>query len=153
MVMPCSLSASSPSVSNDRSMPVCPRRWLDFSMEESWSSNMALVSYSNRPINVLLPSSTLPALVKRSMPVSTGEICSIADTLEIPFLFAQFHGRLRSLIIHSGSAALGYPGHRSLRDDFCSGCRSGLHWACARHIANRAESNRDIFHHLIFFWL
>src|SRR3954470_5493861 len=153
MVMPCSRSASNPSVSNDKSMPVCPRRWLDFSMEDSWSSNMALVSYSNRPINVLFPSSTLPALLKRSMPVSTGEMFSIADTLEISFLFAQLHGRLGSLIIHSGSAALRYPGHRRLGDDFCRRCGNGLHWTRARHVPDRAESNRHTFHHFICFWL
>jgi hypothetical protein len=39
------------------------------SMDASWSSKIALVSYSRRPISVLLPSSTLPAVMKRSRPV------------------------------------------------------------------------------------
>jgi hypothetical protein len=32
--------------------------------DASWSARIALVSYSSRPISVLLPSSTLPAVRK-----------------------------------------------------------------------------------------
>ena len=35
----------------------------------SWSSNRRLLSCSRRPISVLLPSSTLPQVMKRSRPL------------------------------------------------------------------------------------
>ena len=45
--------------------PWVPCRLLSLSSDESWSSNRFLLSYSSRPISVLLPSSTLPQVMKR----------------------------------------------------------------------------------------
>ena len=60
MVMPCSRSADRPSVSSARS--VTPARCTP----ARWSCSTALLSTSRRPINVLLPSSTLPQVMKRN---------------------------------------------------------------------------------------
>jgi hypothetical protein len=64
MVMPCSRSASRPSVSSDRSIGLPAARR---SSTSSWSARMARLSNSRRPISVLLPSSTLPAVRKRAV--------------------------------------------------------------------------------------
>src|SRR2546430_14525027 len=81
MVMPCSRSASSPSVRSDRSMSSCPRLLDARATAASWSCKIARVSCSSRPISVLLPSSTLPAVIKRSTPRSptAGALRSISD--------------------------------------------------------------------------
>jgi hypothetical protein len=70
MVMPCSRSARRPSVSKDKSTSPVPRLALACCTASIWSSKICLVSYSKRPINVLLPSSTLPAVVNRSRSMS-----------------------------------------------------------------------------------
>src|SRR5260221_451145 len=145
MVMPCSRSAGSPSASNDRSMPAWPRRLLDFSIEESWSSNIALVSYSSRPISVLLPSSTLPALEKRSMPVSTGDMVSIADTLKVSFLLAQLHRSFRCLVVHARSASFRDAGRRGFDDDLLRIGRVGFHRAGAGHVSHGTKPHRNRF--------
>src|SRR5690606_12272670 len=84
MVMPCSRSACRPSVISDRSTAVRPRRCEVFSIELSVSARMVLVSNSRRPISVLLPSSTLPQVRKRSRPVSMPGMFSWADMFMIP---------------------------------------------------------------------
>ena len=66
MVMPCSRSARKPSVSSEKSSGPPVRFTLLARMAANWSSNMALASYSSRPMRVLLPSSTLPAVVSRT---------------------------------------------------------------------------------------
>ena len=43
-----------------------PRAALTASTASNWSVNRLLVSYSSRPINVDLPSSTLPAVANRN---------------------------------------------------------------------------------------
>jgi hypothetical protein len=62
MVMPCSLSAISPSVNKERSTKSSPLRRLELSTASSLSFVTDFVSYNNRPISVLFPSSTLPAV-------------------------------------------------------------------------------------------
>src|SRR5947208_336097 len=64
--MPCSRSARSPSVSSERSRKSWPMRRLVCSTCSSWSTRTCLESYSRRPMSVLLPSSTEPAVAKRS---------------------------------------------------------------------------------------
>ena len=69
IVMPCSRSAVSPSVKSERSSPRAPRRARrSRATAASWSASRPLASSSRRPISVLLPSSTEPAVMKRSMP-------------------------------------------------------------------------------------
>src|SRR5690242_10821306 len=108
MVMPCSRSARSPSVSSEKS--ISPPRIADF----NWSSYAPLASCSSRPISVLLPSSTLPAVVRRSRPLDfsparncstskdCGEGCSTAADIssEVPFSFLQFHGSFAVMVDH-----------------------------------------------------
>ncbi len=64
--MRCSRSARRPSVKSARSTYSSPRSRLACSTAASWSSKIALLSSSSRPIRVLFPSSTLPAVVNRS---------------------------------------------------------------------------------------
>ena len=68
MVMPCSRSAARPSTSSAKSMspPCVPTFFESASSAASWSSKIIFESYSRRPISVLLPSSTLPQVMKRS---------------------------------------------------------------------------------------
>ena len=46
--------------------PVVPCFLLSFSSDCMWSSKIMSVSYRSRPMSVLLPSSTLPQVMKRS---------------------------------------------------------------------------------------
>src|SRR5664280_2629728 len=64
--MPCSRSALSPSVSKERSSSSLPSLFPDWTICSIWSSNIDLLSYRSLPIRVLLPSSTLPAVVNLS---------------------------------------------------------------------------------------
>src|SRR6266853_1843777 len=112
MVIPCSRSASSPSVRSDRSMSSWPRFCDARATAASWSSKMARVSCSSRPISVLLPSSTLPAVMNRSTPRSSEAwaLRSISPSKlisEVAFLLAPLHGGFRSLIVHARRPALG----------------------------------------------
>src|SRR4051794_1229877 len=68
--MPCSRSARSPSVSSARFMPSSPRSFVECSSASSVSSKICFESYSNRPMSVDLPSSTDPAVAKRSSSIS-----------------------------------------------------------------------------------
>src|SRR6185369_576134 len=125
MVMPCSRSASRPSVSRYRSAASWPRRLEARATAASWSSKMARVSWSRRPISVLLPSSTLPAVMKRSTPRSN----SSTAMLEVPFLLAPFHGGLGGLVVHARGAALGDRGDERFGDDLGRRGGGGLHRA------------------------
>jgi hypothetical protein len=54
------------SVGDERkSIGICPARRDPASSAVTWSDSRPLLSQSRRPISVLLPSSTLPAVVKR----------------------------------------------------------------------------------------
>ena len=66
IVIPCSRSARRPSVRSARFTSSLPLLRDASSTASSWSSNIDLESYRSLPINVLFPSSTLPAVVKRS---------------------------------------------------------------------------------------
>src|SRR3977135_741429 len=148
--MPCSRSASSPSVSNDKSRSSCPRLLEARATAASWSSKMARVSCSSRPISVLLPSSTLPALMKRKTPRSStaGVVRSISPSKvisEVSFLLAPLHGGFRRLVVHAFRAALGDRGQRRFGDDL-GGCRRhGFHRAGAADVAHSAEAHRQLF--------
>src|SRR3954447_5090714 len=125
MVMPCSRSARRPSVSRARLVYSWPRCTLARSTEASWSSKMALESNSSRPIRVLLPSSTEPAVASRNSSIS-----------EIPFLLAVLHGRLGEPVVGPGGTSLGDAGGRHLLDDLVDGGRHRLHRAGAVHVAH-----------------
>src|SRR5260221_7528273 len=148
--MPCSRSASSPSVSNDKSRSSCPRLLEARAPGARWSSKMARVSCSSRPISVLLPSSTLPAVMKRSTPRSptAGALRSISPSKlmsEVPFLLAPFHGRFRGLVVHARRAALGDGRQHRLRNDLGGRRRIGLDWAGAADVPHGAEADRQLF--------
>ncbi len=66
IVMPCSRSALSPSVSSARLTYPSPRRSLVASMCSHWSTKTCFVSKRSRPISVDLPSSTEPHVTRRS---------------------------------------------------------------------------------------
>ncbi|MNM95625.1 hypothetical protein D3C81_1080770 [compost metagenome] len=63
IVIPCSRSALSPSVNMAKSTVPSSFFRLARCIASNWSSKMEFVSYSNRPIKVLLPSSTEPAVI------------------------------------------------------------------------------------------
>src|SRR6266496_2253535 len=174
MVMPCSRSASRPSVSKDRSTSSCPRLLEVRATAASWSPGMALVSCRSRPISVLLPSSTLPAVMKRSTPRSSvcRALCSISPSKvirglslawgiykghshlvppgsEISLLLAPLHGGFGGLVVHARRAALGNGGARRLDDDL--GRRRGRRFdrAGAADVAHRAKPHRELFHRLV----
>src|SRR3954447_20801823 len=159
MVMPCSRSARRPSVTRARSRPSPPRFAVDRARASSWSSKRALVSCSKRPISVLLPSSTEPAVVKRSRsvmmappargggppPVSmvrgpgpTGP----STRSKIPLALAVLHGRLREPVVGAGGTSLGHPAGGRLGHDLLGGDGVGPHGAGARHVADRAVAHR-----------
>src|SRR5260221_9305897 len=102
---------------------------------------MARVSCSSRPISVLLPSSTLPAVMKRSTPRSptTGALRSISPSKlmsEVSLLLAPFHGRFGGLVVHARRAALGDRGQRRFGDDLGCCRRIGLDRAGATDVAD-----------------
>src|SRR2546430_882598 len=153
MVMPCSRSASSPSVRSDRSMSSCPRLLDARATAASWSCKIARVSCSSRPISVLLPSSTLPAVIKRSTPRSptAGALRSISPSKlmsEVPFLLAPLHGRFGSLVVHTRRAAFGDGGQHSLGDDLGGSRRDGFDRAGAADVPHGAEADRQLFDRL-----
>src|SRR6476646_7534389 len=147
--MPCSRSARRPSVSRARSSaPSPPRRSLASATCSSWSSNTCLESYSSRPINVLLPSSTEPAVVKRSR----SSVTSPPDrhrarrarearpsklalrALEVPGLLAIPHRRLGYPVISPRLAALGDPRGGDLEHDLLERRGLGADAAGAAHV-------------------
>src|SRR5712692_2308248 len=155
MVMPCSRSASSPSVSNDKSRASCPRLLEARATAASWSSKIARVSWSSRPISVLLPSSTLPAVIKRSTPRSptAGALRSISPSKlisEVSLLLAPFHGRFGGLVVHARRPALSDSGQRGLGDDLGCRRRIGLDRAGATDVADSSKAYRQLFDGLAF---
>src|SRR3712207_5640079 len=95
---------------------------------------MLFVSYRSRPISVLLPSSTLPAVMKRRTPRSStsvggGAAVSVAighskqrrTSLEVSLSLAPLHRGLRRLIVHPRRAALGDLLDGGLADDLVDG--------------------------------
>src|SRR4030088_47255 len=141
--MPCSRSAGSPSVSSARLVYSSPRALLVCSTDASWSSKIALESYSSRPMSVLLPSSTDPAVANRRMSIisssrRTGLSQARGRTSEVPLPLAVFHGRLARAVVRAGLAALGDPGRCDLGDHFGNGRGRRLDGSRVGHVADRS---------------
>src|SRR3990172_3203096 len=152
MVMPCSRSASRPSVSSDRSSSSLPRLCEARSTAASWSSRIARLSCSSRPISVLLPSSTLPAVMKRNTPSSADCVPawlrsispSMVMVLEISFFLAPLHGGIGGLVVHPGRAALGHGHLDGLGNDGFHRGGLGFDRAGAAHVADSAEAHAGL---------
>src|SRR3954447_8970483 len=146
--MPCSRSARRPSVSSARSVYSSPRRRLVSSTCSSWSANTCFESNKRRPIRVLLPSSTEPAVAMRSVLArrsTTGSGCPlpsmtvslvVTGSLEVTGALAVLHGRLAHTVVGAGLAALGDARGRDLLHHRLEGDRPRLHRAGARHVAH-----------------
>ena len=102
--MPCSRSARSPSVTSARSRWASPRRSLHSCRCASWSVWSALASKSRRPMSVLFPSSTLPAVAQRSGG-SSGARAGRSPS-EVPLALPVFHRRVAGAVVRAGGAAL-----------------------------------------------
>src|SRR3954464_13985403 len=137
MVMPCSRSASRPSVKSERSSSGPPRRTDARSTAASWSSWMTRRSYNSLPISVLLPSSTLPA-------VANLRGCMALEFLKITFFFSPLHGRFRSLIVHAGRAALGQGRRHRFLEYFFDVGRARFDRAGAGDVADGAKTHRNL---------
>src|SRR5438128_7189530 len=151
--MPCSRSARRPSVSSARSSaPDPPLRSLACATCSSWSSNTCFESYSRRPISVLLPSSTAPAVVKRrrssvtapaprhraSQHARAARPSEVLAALEVAGLLAILHRGLGHPVVGSRLATLGDPRGGDLRDHLAQRPRAGAHAAGAAHVADGA---------------
>src|ERR1700719_4761445 len=156
--MPCSRSARRPSVSSARSSaPAPPRRSLASATCSSWSSKTCSESYSRPAISVLLPSSTAPAVVKRSRSSVTARRLRERDhpgargsarpqkslwrALEVARLLAVLHRRLRHAVVGARLAALGDARGGDLGHHL--GQRGGLraHPAGAAHVTDGAVAH------------
>src|SRR6476620_1943549 len=103
-------------------------------MCSSWSTRICFVSKSSRPMRVDLPSSTEPAVTRRSSSVSR-------NSLEVANALPVLHRGLGDAVVRAGLAALGDARRRNLGDDRID--RPGLadDAAGARHVADGAEAN------------
>src|SRR5688572_29061339 len=143
MVMPCSRSADRPSVSSARS--VSPPRCTP----ASWSCSTVLLSTSRRPIRVLLPSSTLPQVMKRrAVPVSTSapavpsrSFKVVASISEIPIFLALLHRSFGSLVVHAGGTAFAHVGRQGLDHHVAGVGGQAFHRAGAGDVAHGAEAH------------
>src|SRR3970040_1175050 len=90
-------------------------------------------------MSVLLPSSTLPAVAKRS---------GCMERLEVALLLALLHRRLRGLVVHTGGAPLGEPRHHGLLDDRFHRGSARFDRAGAAYVAHGAEAHRHLLHRL-----
>src|SRR3954449_6840414 len=103
--MPCSRSARRPSVRRERSRaPSRPCR------SSSWSARIALASWSRRPMSVDLPSSTEPAVARRSRSERATEPNSWPLRplpLEVAGNLAVLHRGLADPVVGARLAALG----------------------------------------------
>src|SRR6185312_9989037 len=125
MVIPCSRSARRPSVSSARSISPASLFLLCFSSAASWSVRMLLLSYSNRPMRVLFPSSTLPAVMNRSKSILK---------LKVTVLFSVFHGGFGHLVVYARLAAFAGACSRYFTDDIFDGRSRRLHRRSACHV-------------------
>src|SRR4051812_6798072 len=133
--MPCSRSARRPSVRRDRSSaPSRPCR------SSSWSARIAFASCRRRPISVDLPSSTEPAVARRSRSERATEppwpLWPLP--LEVAGNLAVLHRGLADPVVGPRLAALGDLRRRDLRDDVVQGGRGRRDRAGAAHVADRA---------------
>src|SRR5215203_1176911 len=104
MVIPCSRSARRPSVSRARSAEVRPRSRLTRSTAASWSDRTDFVSCRRRPTRVDLPSSTEPAVARRSRVPRAG-----TDTADPAVAAGSSTGVVRVGALISGCPCLGAP--------------------------------------------
>src|SRR5687768_16229114 len=131
--MPCSRSARRPSVKSEKSIGPALRFFDAFSTEVTWSSYTDCESYSSRPMSVLFPSSTLPAVQMRRRPLST---------LEVSLTLLQLH-RAVLIVIDDAQLALGLPSGNQLLDDLRNGIGIGPDGAGARRAAERSHAALD----------
>src|SRR5215207_4391594 len=118
MVIPCSRSALRPSVNSEKSIGPATRFFEAFSTDATWSSYTDCESYSSRPISVLFPSSTLPAVQMRSRPLLS--ICLLATcpvaTLEVALALLDLH-RAVLVVVDDAELALRLPRGDQFLDD------------------------------------
>src|SRR5579871_1511070 len=86
-------------------------------------------------MSVDLPSSTEPAVTRRSSAVSR-------NSLEVANALPVFHGGFRHTVVGTGLAAPGDTGRRDLVDDRVDRPRVAQHAARAGHVADGAEAHR-----------
>src|SRR5919204_770697 len=145
--MPCSRSARRPSVSSARSVYSSPRRRDVSSTCSSWSANTCFESNSRRPMSVLFPSSTEPAvamrsvLSRRSTTESGWPLPSTSVSLEVATALAVLHGRLADLVVGARLATLGDARGGDLVHHGLERLGVRLHGAGARHVAHRAVAH------------
>src|SRR4051812_12333683 len=137
--MPCSRSARRPSVRRERSRaPSRPCR------SSSWSARIALASWSRRPISVDLPSSTEPAVARRSRSERATEPYPWPLRpwpLEVAGNLAVLHRGLADAVVRARLAALRDLRRRDLGDDVVQRGRGRRHGAGAAHVADRAVAD------------
>src|SRR3989339_117446 len=108
---------------------------------------MFLESSNRRPMRVDFPSSTLPAVEKRSrvLPASSSRKEGIgAFILKIPFPFLGFHGSFLIMINDAGGPFGNADGHHLLNDFRQRGC-SGSDGSGARVTAQSTETAHHLF--------
>src|SRR3954467_4176871 len=131
--MPCSRSARRPSVRRERSSAPS-RPWRS----SSWSARIALASWSRRPISVDLPSSTEPAVARRSRSERAIVPRPLPLPLEVAGNLALLHRGLADAIVGARLAALGDLRAGDLGDDVVQRGRGRRDGAGAAHVADRA---------------
>src|SRR4051794_14172775 len=140
--MPCSRSARRPSVNRERSSePSRPCR------SSSWSARIALASWSRRPISVDLPSSTEPAVARRSRSdrATDAAPCPFVPwPLEVAGNLAVLHGGLADAVVGAGLAALGDLRRGDLGHHVVQGGRGRGDRAGAAHVADRAVADARV---------
>src|SRR5437870_4399779 len=144
MVMPCSRSARRPSVSSARFTYSSPRARLTRSTASYWSSKICFESYNRRPMSVLLPSSTDPAVAKRRSSVIGSLRSSLrcaARSSEVALALAVLHGGLGELVVGARGTPLGDPAGGHLGDDLLDGGGGRLDRPGARCVADRAVAH------------
>src|SRR4051812_44011294 len=136
--MPCSRSARRPSVRRERSSEPS-RPWRS----SSWSDRIAFASCRRRPISVDLPSSTEPAVARRSRSERATEAAPwpLPLPLEVAGNLAVLHGGLADAVVGAGLAALGDLRRGDLGHHVVQGGRGRGDRAGAAHVADRAVAD------------
>src|SRR3954452_7518434 len=101
-------------------------------MCSSWSTRICFVSKSSRPISVDLPSSTDPAVTRRSSSVSR-------SSLEVANAFPVLHRGLRGPVVGPRLPTLGHARRGDLVDDLVKRPCVAEDAAGARHVADGTE--------------
>src|SRR4051812_26841003 len=134
--MPCSRSARRPSVRRERSRaPSRPCR------SSSWSARIALASCRRRPMSVDLPSSTEPAVARRSRSERATETRPLPLPLEIAGNLAVLHRGLADAVVRARLAALRDLRRGDLGDDVVQRRRGRRDRPRAAHVADRAVAD------------